>query len=208
MRDVLSVNGSEPETPIASEEALVLAAKNGDGQAFELLFKDLRQKVLAVAMRYTPTRHDAEDVLQVSFQKAFVHLHTFKGQSSFCTWLTRIAINESLMLRRRSRGQLEISIDEESLDGERFSSSVNISDSYPDPEAAYLRREAARHLHIAINRLRPNQRRVIVLRELKECSTKETARRLGVSVNATKANLFRGRTKLRQVLKRRAKRLP
>ena len=207
MRDVLLVACSEPETPIASEEALVLAAKNGDGQAFELLFKDLRQKVLAVAMRYTPTRDDAEDVLQVSFQKAFVHLHTFKGQSSFCTWLTRIAINESLMLLRRSRGQSEVSIDEEFINGE-LSSSFNITDSYPDPEAAYLRREAARHLHIAINRLRPNQRRVIVLRELKECSTKETAQRLGVSVNATKANLFRGRTKLRQVLKRRAKRLP
>jgi hypothetical protein len=70
---------------------LVLAAKSGDGQAFEILIERYQRRILAVARRFTRTREDAEDIIQQSFQKAFVHLHEFEGKSSFSTWLTRIA---------------------------------------------------------------------------------------------------------------------
>ncbi len=79
------------------EAALVLAAKRGDGQAFEILIERYQKRILAVARRFTRIREDAEDVVQQSLQKAFVHLHKFEGKSSFSTWLTRIAINEALM---------------------------------------------------------------------------------------------------------------
>ena len=82
------------------EQVLVLAAKNGDEQAFETLFKRYRQKVLRVVLRYTHVWEDAEDVVQQSFQKAFMHLVRFEGKSSFSTWVTRIAINEALMFLR------------------------------------------------------------------------------------------------------------
>src|SRR5258708_8080334 len=94
------------------EAALVLAAKSGDGQAFEILIERYQRRILAVARRFTRMREDAEDVVQESLQKAFVHLHKFEEKSRFCTWLTRIAINEALMLLRRGRGLREVSIDD------------------------------------------------------------------------------------------------
>ncbi len=92
------------------EAALVLAAKSGDGRAFEILIERYQRRILAVARRFTRIREDAEDIVQQSFQKAFVHLHKFEEKSSFSTWLTRIAINEALMLLRRGRGLREVSI--------------------------------------------------------------------------------------------------
>ena len=83
----------------ARDEALVVAAKNGDGQAFEILVRRYRSKMLRVALRFTRNEADAEDIVQQSFQKAFVHLQQFEGHSTFSTWLTRIAINQALTNR-------------------------------------------------------------------------------------------------------------
>src|SRR6266851_380027 len=94
------------------EAALVLAAKSGDGRAFEILIERHRQRILAVVRRFTHIREDAEDIVQQSLQKAFFHLHRFQGKSRFSTWLTRIAINEALMFLRRGRRLREVSIDD------------------------------------------------------------------------------------------------
>jgi len=186
----------------AGEEALFIAAKNGNEHAFETLVERYRRRMLTVALRLTRVREDAEDITQQSFQKAFLHLHKFEGKSSFSTWLTRIAINEALMFLRRGRRQRQISIDDDSTDLEGAASRLEIPDSDPDPEASYLQREAARNLSAAMDRLRPGLRKVIELRDLKELSTEETARRLGLSVSATKSNVLRGRRKLREALRR------
>src|SRR5690349_18469615 len=92
------------------EESLVTAAKNGNQEAFEILVGRHRRRILAVAMRYTRVREDAEDVVQQSFQKAFVYLSRFEGKSRFSSWLTRIAINEALMWLRRKRASPEVPI--------------------------------------------------------------------------------------------------
>jgi RNA polymerase sigma-70 factor, ECF subfamily len=135
----------------AGDEALVLAAKNGNEEAFEILVKRHRRKILSVALRLTHVQEDAEDITQQRFQKAFVHLHEFEGKSSFSTWLTRIAINEALMLLRRGRRQRQVSIDDDSIDMEGAASRLEIPDSDPDPEASYLQREAARILSAAMD---------------------------------------------------------
>jgi RNA polymerase sigma-70 factor, ECF subfamily len=179
---------------------LSLPPKNRDGKAFEALFKRHQRRLLALAVRYTHSRHDAEDVLQQSLQKAFVCLHKFEGKSSFSTWLTRIAINEGLMFLRRGRGRREVSIDEDSV-VEKTASNLEIPDSDPDPETSYLQREEARILSGAMDKLQPGLRRAIVLRELAELSTEETARRMGISIGAVKARLFHGRKKLREALR-------
>src|SRR5216683_5553562 len=121
------------------EAAVVLAAKSGDGQAFEILVERYQQRILATARRFTRIREDAEDIVQQSFQKAFVYLHKFEGKSSFSTWLTRIAINEALMLLRRGRSLREVSVDDH-REAEGNAASLEMSDSSPDPEASYLRR--------------------------------------------------------------------
>ena len=188
-------------TDPAAEQMLVVAAKNGDEQAFETLFTRHRQKILRVVLRYAHVREDAEDIVQQSFQKAFVYLHKFEGKSSFSTWLTRIAINESLMLLRHGRALREVSVDDH-IEAEGNAASFEISDSSPDPEASYLRRERAQILSETLGNLRPGMRTAIELRELAELSTEETARRMGVSVVAVKARLFHARKKLQQKLSR------
>jgi RNA polymerase sigma-70 factor (ECF subfamily) len=189
----------------AGEEALVVAAKNGNERAFEVLVERYRRRMVAVALRLTRIQEDAEDVTQQSFQKAFVHLHRFEGKSSFSTWLTRITVNEALMLLRRSRKHREVSIDEDSLDVKGAAPPLEIPDSDPDPEARYLKREEARILSAAMDKLRPGLRKAIELRDLRELSTEETAQRMGISVSATKSSVLRGRRKLREALRRYAR---
>ena len=188
-------------TDPAAEQMLVVAAKNGDEQAFETLFKRHRQKILRVVLRYAHVREDAEDIVQQSFQKAFVYLHKFEGKSSFSTWLTRIAINESLMLLRHGRALREVSVDDHS-EAEGNAASLEISDSSPNPEASYLQRERAQILSETLGNLRPGMRKAIELRELAELSTEQTAEQMGLSVGAVKARIFHGRRKLRERLRR------
>jgi RNA polymerase sigma-70 factor (ECF subfamily) len=198
-------HNGEPTIPCltdpAAEQMLVVAAKNGDEQAFETLFKRHRQKILRVVLRYAHVREDAEDILQQSFQKAFVYLHKFEGKSSFSTWLTRIAINESLMLLRHGRALREVSVDDHS-EAEGNAASLEMSDSSPDPEANYARRERVQILTAALGNLSPGLRRAIELRKLAELSTEQTAEQMGLSVGAVKTRIFHGRRKLRERLRR------
>ena len=182
----------------ANERTLVVAAKNGDKQAFETLFKRYRQKTLAVVLRYARVVEDAEDIVQQSFYKAFVHLSQFQGESSFSTWLTRIAINEALMFLRRIGAVREVSIDD--IRDAGSADSLGIPDSNADPETRCSQREEVRILSKAVRNLRPRLRTTIVLRELRELSTSETACCMGLSVAAVKARIFHGKRKLRQKL--------
>jgi RNA polymerase sigma-70 factor (ECF subfamily) len=97
MLSELTSAGSLAEAP---DSILIAAGKRGQVSIFDVLVERYQARLFSVAFRITGNREDAEDVVQQSFQNAFVHLHTFAGKSSFATWLTRIAINEALMLRR------------------------------------------------------------------------------------------------------------
>ena len=182
----------------AGERTLVLAAKNGDEQAFETLFKRYQRKTFAVGLRYTRVVEDAEDIVQQSFYKAFVHLCQFQGESSFSTWLTRIAINEALMFLRRIGAVREVSIDD--IRDAGSADSLGIPDSNTDPETRYSQREEVRILSKAVRNLHPGLRTTIVLRELREVSTSETARRMRLLVATVKARIFRGKRQFRQEL--------
>jgi RNA polymerase sigma-70 factor (ECF subfamily) len=183
------------------DAALVAAAKTGDGSAFELLVRRNEGKIFSLAQRMTRNREDAEDVVQQSLQKAFINLKKFEGDSLFSTWLTRIAINEALMLLRRKRGSREVPIAESSTeDGAALP--LDFPDSGPNPEDSCLQLEQERILCAAVNELKPGLRKAIELREFGELSTGETAQVMGVSIAAVKARLFHGRKELRQRLKR------
>jgi RNA polymerase sigma-70 factor (ECF subfamily) len=183
----------------AGERTLVVAAKNGDEQAFETLFKRYQRKTFAVVLRYTRVVEDAEDIVQQSFYKAFLHLCQFEGESSFSTWLTRIAINEALMFLRRIGAVREVSLDDD-RDPQASAAGLGIPDSSADPETRCSQREEVRILSKAVRNLRPRLRTTIALRELRELSTSETARRMGLSVGAVKARIFRGKRELRREL--------
>lgn len=181
-----------------SDAALVAATKSGEPLAFETLVLRHKRRVFALAQRITNNHEDAEDVVQESFHKAFLHLRAFQERSQFSTWLTRIAMNEAFMLLRRRRGIFEV-LPENPDEGVDAASAAFV-DQRPDPEESCLRRERAQLLTTAINQLGPKTRTTIVLRDIEEKSAEETAQILGTSVTAVKARVFQGRRKLRRTV--------
>jgi len=194
---------SEPMEKMFQEESdstLVTAIKNGESQAFEFLVKRHEAKTLSVAFRITRNREDAQDVVQQSFHKAFVHLDRFQEKSSFSTWLTRIVINEGLMCLRRNRSRREISLDDVKSESEELFP-PEIPDRAKDPAEIYEQRENERILCEAINQLSAEFQAVVCLR-LEERTVSETAEILGVGIATLKARLFRARQKLRVLITR------
>ena len=185
--------------PYASEEyASLAAAKRGDSAAFEFLCKHSAKMVFRVARRMMRNNEDAEDVLQESFQQAFIHLNSFNGGSRFSTWLSRIAINAALMKLRKKQHLWE-SLDESNED-EQSSHRLDVEDQGLNPEQLYAQTERQQILAEAMNELTPGTRKAIELCEIDERSGEETAQILGISVSAVKARVFHGRRKLRERL--------
>jgi RNA polymerase sigma-70 factor (ECF subfamily) len=194
---------SEPMTSAFREESdstLVAATKNGESQAFECLVKRHETETFSIAFRITRNREDAQDVVQQSFLKAFMHLDSFQGKSSFSTWLTRIAINEGLMCLRRTRVRREVSLDDEKPESEDLFP-PEVPDSAENPAEIYEQLENERIFCEAMNQLHAKLRTVICL-QLEERTVRETAEILGLGIGALKARLFRARRKLRVLLAR------
>jgi RNA polymerase sigma-70 factor, ECF subfamily len=111
-------------------------------------------------MRFVRIQEDAEDIVQQSFQKAFVYLERFEGKSRFSTWLTRIAINEALMWLRRKRASPEVPI-EDSTTIDETAVAVDLADSDPSPEDNCLHEEQKRILSAAVKQSTVSRRKVM-----------------------------------------------
>ena len=149
-------------------------------------------RLLRTINQITRNWHDAEDALQDAMLKAFAHLKDFQEKSSFSTWLTRIAINSALMIIRKKRGYYDIptdGADDSSGAYQRWEAKSLIQ----DPESRLARRETEELLRDAILRLPPVFREVVELRQTRECSVREIAQTLGISVSAVKSRLARAR---------------
>jgi len=198
--DTKGAGGPAMRRTVEREEyAFLVAAKRGDSAAFDTLCKQSANAVFHLARRIMRNNEDAEDVVQESFQQAFVHLKSFNGASRFSTWLSRIAINAALMKLRKKHRLWDVSLDE-SVETEESSSRIDIEDQGLSPEQLYVQQEHQRMLSEAMNQLTPGMRKAIQLRELDERSTEETARIMGISVSAVKARVFHGRKRLRERL--------
>jgi RNA polymerase sigma-70 factor (ECF subfamily) len=162
--------------------------------------KRYEARTFSVAFRITRNREDAQDVVQQSFCKAFVHLDSFQEKSSFSTWLTRIVINEGLMCLRRNRSRKEISLDDEKSEPEELFP-VEIVDRGKNPAEIYEQRENEHILCEAMNQLKAEFRTAVRL-QLEGRTVSETAEILGLGIGTLKARLFRGRQKLRVLLTR------
>jgi len=198
--DTKGAGGPAMRRTVEREEyAFLVAAKRGDSAAFDTLCKQSANAVFHLARRIMRNNEDAEDVVQESFQQAFVHLKSFNGASRFSTWLSRIAINAALMKLRKKHRLWDVSLDE-SVETEESSSRIDVEDQGLSPEQLYVQQEHQRMLSEAMNQLTPGMRKAIQLRELDERSTEETARIMGISVSAVKARVFHGRKRLRERL--------
>jgi RNA polymerase sigma-70 factor (ECF subfamily) len=179
-----------------SDALLVSAAKSGDAIAFVELSRRHSEMILRKTYRIVKNWQDAEDVLQESFMKAFVHLGGFQERCSFSSWLTRIAINSALMLLRKKRGHFEISAD--AMEDEFGAwNRWGPTDGAESPESCCARREREELLNGAIQGLPPLLREVVQLSHGEDRTMQEIAQFLCISVPAVKSRLARARTALR-----------
>ncbi len=185
---------------IYDEHTLVAKAKSGHDDAFGELYKCHQRKAYCTALRILRNQQDAEDAVQRAFQRALVNLQRFREDSTFSTWLTRIVVNEALMLLRQRRTREPLH--ENSLHAAQGGGGVEIADGRPTPEEILCESERRATLRQAIAELRENLRVVVLHRELQGLTSAETARRLGLTVSAVKARTFHARRFLRKHLER------
>ncbi len=175
---------------------LVAQAKSGRSSAFGELYDLHRVRIYHTAFRILRNRQDAEDATQRSFQRAFTNLGRFREDSTFSTWVTRIAINEALMMLRHRRADKAV----QGIDDTEGSFVLDLADKALTPEQAFSENELRAGVIHAISNLRENLRTVVLLRELQGLTSAETARRLGLTVSAVKARTFHARRYLRKYL--------
>jgi RNA polymerase sigma-70 factor (ECF subfamily) len=144
----------------------------------------------------TGNEHDADDVVQETFLRAYKQLEQFEERANFGTWLHRIAVNCSLdLLRSRVRHDKHYAGDtaDEHLQGE-------ITAADPQPDRLLLSVELQQHVTAALERLSGNERTAFILRHFEGMPVEEIGRTLGIQVNAAKHTIFRAVRKLREAL--------
>jgi RNA polymerase sigma-70 factor, ECF subfamily len=189
------------EQEIHPDVALVERARAGDQAAFEKLVRQYDRQIFRTAQHITQNREDAEDITQDVFLKAYRKLDQFQGNSKFSTWLTRIAVNESLMRLRKRKTSRTVSMDQD-VQTEEGSIPRDFADWSPNPEQNFTQSELSEILKKTIAGLAPGFRTVFTLRDIENLSTEETAEALGLSVPAVKSRLLRARLQLRERLSR------
>jgi RNA polymerase sigma factor (sigma-70 family) len=178
------------------DDLLVEAARAGQEWAFVELCGRYSKRVFNTIYGVTKNREDAEDALQDSMMRAFLHLKQFDGRSSFATWFTRIGINSALMILRKRRIRLETSMDA-TAEGETWQS-WQIADYSANPEEHFAGSERSLHLKRAICRLPTALRSVVERGQMEGHSMKQIARTMGISIPATKSRLARAKVALRK----------
>ena len=178
------------------EHELIKQAGRGDQDAFERLLSAQEGRMYAVALRMCGNREDAQDCVQEAMIRIYRAISSFKGQSSFATWVYRITMNSCLDELRRRKTRTSTSLDAMLENG------FAPSDEDDTPERHSLQAEQKRMLERAIADLPEDMRAAIVLRDIQGCSYDEIAQALDTNVGTIKSRISRGRERLRGVLSR------
>lgn len=178
-----------------TDEEIVNRIRAGETALYEVIMRRYNQRLYRVARAILHNDLEAEEVMQDSYVRAYTHLDQFAARAPFATWLTRIAVNEALA-RRRSRIQ-HPQVDAIEFDGEI--SMKNISRS-PNPEQNASSAQLRDFLEQAVLDLPEQYRTVVMLRDIEELSTSETAQTLDLTEENVKVRLHRGRGMIRNWL--------
>ncbi|HYL36891.1 MAG TPA: RNA polymerase sigma factor [Bryobacteraceae bacterium] len=184
---------SQDCTTLADDE-VVERVLGGETRLFELLMRRYNQRLFRAIRSVIPDDLEAEDVLQDAWVRAYEHLEQFESRASFATWITRIALYESMARVRKARRFTSLEESEAPIPANGLRSNGE------DPEQQTLRAELSREIQSAVDRLPKNYRSVFVLRDVEGMSTAETADCLDLSEEAVKTRLHRSRALLRHDL--------
>lgn len=163
---------------------------DGKTESFEKLVRKYQDRLYNTLVHITGSTHEAEEVVQDAMLQAYTKLSTFKGNSSFYTWLYRIAFNRSVSRQRKKRPRV-------SLDAVQENSGLDPVDETAIPTANIERAERAAQLHNALNLLSEEFRSILVLREMENCDYETISDMLDIPIGTVRSRLHRARTMLR-----------
>lgn len=176
-----------------TDEQIAERVVAGETELFELLIRRHNRRVYRASRAILRDDSEAEDVMQDAYVRAFEHLHQFRAEAKFSTWLTRIAVNEALS-RVRSRARIA------DVDFMQDEERAPVASTVPSPEKQVAASEMRELLERAVDRLPEGQRAVFILRDVEEMTTAETAACLNTTEDSVKVMLHRARRHLRELL--------
>jgi RNA polymerase sigma-70 factor (ECF subfamily) len=180
---------------IIDDQGLIDACRAGKTEAYGVLVRRYQDRLYPTVLRLAGCAEDAQDVLQEAFLRGYEKLGKFHGDSSFYTWIYRIAVNIALSGRRRRRPVSRLS---EGRNGEPAEPPVDPRDN--DPSLPMERIERERIIQDALNLLAPDHRAVIVMKEFDGLRYEEIGAMLGIPVGTVRSRLHRARCELRERL--------
>jgi RNA polymerase sigma-70 factor (ECF subfamily) len=188
---------------VAREDVqLVEEALGGNQLSFQLLIERYQDRIFALARHYTKSAVEVEDIVQDTFLKAYRRLETFQRQSSFSTWLYRIAVNTALdFLKRMGRSPVQ-AVEDPELSASPVRAQAGSGVTIAAPDARLRREEVARITAEVLAELPDIFRTVLVLREFEDMPYQEMADVLGISIGTVESRLFRARARFKEALLR------
>lgn len=177
--------------------SLVMQAVNGDQKAYAELMDRYRDAIYFMLLKMVNNPIDAEDMTIEAFGKAFKNIHQYTPNYAFSTWLFKIATNNCIDHIRKKRGNM-VSIDQN--DEETENAPLSIQSTAPDPEEDLIKKQKEILMRDVVTQLKPRYRHLIELRYFKEYSYEEIATEMELPLGTVKAQLFRARELLFNIL--------
>jgi len=185
-----------------TEKALIEKCKQGDIEAFEILIDEYQSKILNYCFRMLNHRSDAEDAAQEVFVKVYRFIGSYSGQSSFSTWLYKVASNvcRDYLRKHRRPDRQTMSLQQVNSEGEEYG--LSIEDATYAPYNSVQQTEAQRVLAQALDQISPEHKTVIVLRDIQGLSYEEIGKIIGAAPGTVKSRINRARLQLQKLLEK------
>lgn len=195
---VTRTDDSETPAPV-DEEVLVQQARNGDLAAYDELVRRYQERIYATVYHMTANHEDANDLAQESFIKAFQALKSFKGGSSFYTWIYRIAVNKTINFLKQRKNRIHMSLNDLDFNAEHDPDLVALT-SEKTPQRDINLSELQEKLNTALLKLSEPHRLVVVLHDVQGLAHDEIAKIMDCNIGTVRSRLFYARQQLQAML--------
>jgi RNA polymerase sigma-70 factor (ECF subfamily) len=188
----------QPAAPV-DEMTLVRSARHGDLEAYDELVRRYQERIYATVYHMTANHEDANDLAQEAFIKAFQALKSFKGGSSFYTWVYRIAVNKTINFLKQRKNKAQLSLDDIDFNAEHDPDLIAlISEKTPRREIGLT--ELQEKLNTAMQKLSEPHRLVVTLHDVQGLSHEEIAEIMDCNIGTVRSRLFYARQQLQAYL--------
>lgn len=177
------------------------ALENGDQKAYAELMSRYRDSVYFMLMKMVNNKDDADDLTIEAFGKAFNRLKQYTPQFAFSTWLFKIASNNAIDFIRKKKNEQKISFPKNNKYEDGSDGEMSVRSTDPDPEENFIKKQKIESLKLIVEKLKPKYRKLVEMRYYEELSYEEISEQLKLPIGTVKAQLFRARDFLFQVLK-------